>query len=345
MKTTPSTPAALQDLKNWRQIVARYQSSSRTRSIWQLVNTLVPYFILWYLAYLSLDVSYLLTLAVSVVAGGFLVRTFIIFHDCGHGSFFSSQNANDIVGLFTGILTFTPYYQWRHSHAIHHASAGDLDRRGVGDVWTATVDEFMAMSRLKRLWYRIYRNPILMFGFGPAVEFLLANRFVTDSDRKRERYSVHITNLALLGIIIAMSQLIGLKAYLLVQLPIILIAGSAGVWLFYVQHQFEDVYWERHDKWDYAMAALKGSSFYKLPKILQWFSGNIGFHHIHHLSPRIPNYKLEQCYKENSLFQQVKPLTLLTSLKSATFRLWDEQNRQLVGYEFLRTYKPQRQGE
>lgn len=286
-----------------------------------------------YLMYRSLEVSYWLTLLLAIPAAGFAIRLFIIFHDAGHGSFFKSKVANDWIGRITGVLLFTPYYSWRHSHAIHHATAGDLDRRGTGDVWTLTVDEFYTLPKWKRLAYRLYRNPFIIFVIGPTIDFVVLQRFISEDKRDpRVAASIRNTNFAILGVVIAASLTIGIVPYLLVQLPIIALASSLGVWLFYVQHQYEDVYWERHEQWDFATAALYGSSFYKLPKILQWFSGNIGFHHIHHLSPRIPNYALERCHNENELFQQVEPLTLRTSLKSLRVRLWDEDRHKLIGY-------------
>jgi omega-6 fatty acid desaturase (delta-12 desaturase) len=317
---------------SWKQVVAGYQTPDLRRSLWQVANTVIPYFVLWYLMYRSLEVSYWLTLALAIPASGFLVRAFIIFHDCGHGSFFKSKTANHALGFMLGILTFTPYYHWRHDHSLHHASAGDLDRRGKGDVWTMTVSEYQEASGWKRLIYSIYRHPVFMFGFGSWLTFLVFARIPNPSFPARERNSVHWTNLALVVLITLMSFLVGLKAYLLVQLPIILPASVAGVWLFYVQHQFEDVVWERHENWDYVGAALVGSSYYKLPRLLQWFTGNIGVHHIHHLSPRIPNYYLERCQKENPIFQNVKPLTLLKSLRSLNLRVWDEDRRRLVGF-------------
>jgi omega-6 fatty acid desaturase (delta-12 desaturase) len=228
---------------------------------------------------------------------------------------------------------FTPYYSWRHSHAIHHATAGDLDRRGTGDVWTLTVDEYYALPKWKRVAYRLYRNPFIIFVIGPTIDFLILQRFYTDVARDpRVNASIRNTNVAIAGMAIALSLLMGWQNYLLVQIPIIALASSIGVWLFYVQHQYENVYWERHDQWDFATAALYGSSYYKLPKILQWFTGNIGFHHIHHLSPRIPNYALERCHNEHELFQQVEQLTLWKSLKSLQVRLWDEDHHKLIGY-------------
>jgi len=318
----------------WQQAVASYQHSSWRTSLWQLFNSVIPYFILWYLAYRSLGISYWLTLLAAVGAGMFAMRIFIIFHDCGHGSFFRSRKANDIVGILTGILTFTPYYAWRHSHAVHHATAGDLDRRGVGDVWTLTYKEYQALPRWKQLFYRLYRNPFIIFLIAPTIDFVLLQRLplFNSAAKPREKNSVTYTNLALLGLLMIMSLVIGLKETILVQLPIVAVASSIGVWLFYVQHQYENVYWERHQNWDFATAALYGSSFYKLPKILQWFTGNIGFHHIHHLSPRIPNYHLEACHNANSIFQEVEPLTLRTSLRSLRVRLWDEDRHKMIGY-------------
>jgi acyl-lipid omega-6 desaturase (Delta-12 desaturase) len=322
-----------------REILARYQRSSPWRSIWQLVNTLMPYLVLWYLMILSLKVSYLLTLALAVLAAGFVVRTFIIFHDCGHASFFKSRRANDIVGIITGILTFTPYYYWRHDHAIHHATAGDLDRRGVGDVQTLTVEEYLALTTWNRIIYRVVRNPLIMFTIGSFLVFTVFHRFYVPGTARRERMSVITTDLALVVIIACLIYLIGWKAYLLIQIPVMLIASSVGVWLFYVQHNFEGTYWERHDKWDFHSVGLKGSSFYKLPGVLQWFTGNIGFHHIHHLNARIPNYKLPQAYRENPVFH-VEPLTILTSLRCLRLRLWDESAHRMVGFEVLRKNEP-----
>ena len=295
--------------------------------------------------YFSLQVSWWLTLPLAVLAAGFLVRAFIIFHDCGHGSFFPSRRANDILGFITGVLTFTPYRHWRWEHSLHHATSGDLDRRGVGDVWTLTVQEYLEASRWKRFAYRLARNPVILFGAAPIVLFVILQRFPSAKAPPREQRSVVWTNLAMLAVAAVMSWAFGLKAYLLLQLLIVMLAGTAGLWLFYVQHQFEGVYWQRNEEWDYATAALQGSSFYKLPRVLQWFSGNIGFHHIHHLSPRIPNYHLEKCHKAEPLFQTVKPVTLFGSLKSLTFRLWDEQRQRLVGYRALKAIRnQQRQG-
>jgi omega-6 fatty acid desaturase (delta-12 desaturase) len=332
-----SNPPA--DTADWKKIVAKYQKSSAPRALWQIVNTLVPYALLWYLMYLSLAVSWWLTVPLAILAGAFLVRVFIIFHDCGHGSFFKSRTANDVWGFLCGMLTFTPYYQWRWEHALHHATSGDLDRRGIGDVWTMTVQEYLEAARGKRFAYRLSRNPFVLFVVAPLYVFLVRHRCPRAGANRRERHSAYWMNLAILGMAAVLTAIFGFKAYLLIQLTALLVAGAAGFWLFYVQHQFEGVYWERRDEWDYATAALQGSSFYKLPRVLQWFSGNIGFHHIHHLSPRIPNYNLEKCHAANALFQTVKPVTFFRSFKSLTFRLWDEQRRKLVGYGHLRTLR------
>jgi len=323
----------------WQQIIPKYQQPKKHASVWQLINSFVPYVIFWYLAYRSLAVSYWLTLVPAILAAGFLVRIFIIQHDCGHGSFFKSKKASSFWGFIAGVLTFTPYHQWRFDHAVHHATCGDLDRRGVGDVWTLTVKEYLGSSRWKRLAYRIYRNPLVMFTVGSMYLFLISNRLPTRGAARRERNSVYWTNLAILAVIVALSLSIGFANYILVQAPIIVVAMVAGVWLFYMQHQYESVYWERHENWSYTRAALQGSSFYKLPKVLQWFTGNIGFHHIHHLGPRIPNYQLEKCHKENPIFQRCQTITLSSSLKSFRLRLWDEEHRKLVGYRFLKEFK------
>jgi omega-6 fatty acid desaturase (delta-12 desaturase) len=317
---------------DWRPLVAAYQTADWRRSVWQLANSLIPYAALFALMTLSLDISYWLTLLLAVPAAGFLLRIFIIFHDCGHSSFFQSRTANRVAGVVCGVLTFTPYDRWRLAHARHHATAGNLDKRGMGDVWTMTVAEYRAAPTRSRLAYRVFRNPLVMFGVGPLFAFVVSQRFTRRAAAPRERRSVMWTNLALLGLLAVMASTIGLRAYALVQLPIIVLAGTAGIWLFYVQHQFEGVYWRRKAEWDYTQAALQGSSFYQLPGLLRWFTGNIGYHHIHHLSPRIPNYYLRACHEQSPLFQSVAPLSLRASLKSLRLRLWDEEQGTLVGF-------------
>lgn len=330
MKSKPAQAPA------WKEMVAKYQKPASARALWQVVNTIVPYAALWFLMRWSLSVSWWLTAGLVLVAGAFLVRVFILFHDCGHGSFFPSRKANELLGYVTGVLTFTPFHHWRWQHAIHHATAGDLDRRGTGDVWTLTVQEYLEASRWQRFAYRLARNPFILFGLAPFFVFVIKQRFTEAGAGRREHLSVIWTNIGIALLGAAMASWFGVKAYIIVQLSVLMVAGAAGVWLFYVQHQFEGVYWERSDNWDYSTAALKGSSFYKLPKVLQWFSGNIGFHHIHHLSPRIPNYHLEKCHRSEPLCQTVTPVTLSSSLKAVTFRLWDEQRQRLVGYGALR---------
>ncbi len=318
----------------WQQIVARYARPDLRRAIWQTVNSLVPYLVLFYVTLRSTEVSFWLTLPLSILTAGFMVRTFIIFHDCGHGSFFKSQRANDWLGIVTGILTFTPYYRWKHYHAIHHATAGDLDRRGAGDVYTMTVQEYLAAPWWKKFAYRVMRNPFAMFLIGPMMVFAVVER-IPPLKGKRDIASVWWTNAALAAIITGMVLTFGWRAYLTVQLLVLFFGAGVGVWLFYVQHNYEGVYWERGENWDYFKASLQGSSFYKLPGVLQWFSGNIGFHHIHHLGAKIPSYNLPKAYRENPVFH-VKPVTLLSSLKSLRLRVYDEANRRLVGWEALK---------
>jgi len=325
-------------MKAWRKVVSQYEKPSLARSIGQIASSTIPYLALVCVMYFSLSVSYWITLALAIPTAGFLIRNFIVFHDCGHGSFFKSRKANGIVGFFTALLTYMPSYYWSHEHAKHHANAGDLDHRGHGDIWTLTVQEYLALPRWKRIGYRIYRNPFFLFGVAPLYLFLINYRYWRPGYNARARWSTVRTNLALAAIFVAASLTIGIKAFLMIQLPIMFFAGAAGIWLFYVQHQFENTYWERHEGWDYVRHALEGSSFYKLPRILQWFSGNIGFHHVHHLSPRIPNYYLQKCHESHPMFQTVKHVTLWTSMKSLGYRLWDEDHKKLVGFSYVSDY-------
>ncbi len=318
--------------KSWVKVVARYQKPDTRAALWQVFSSFAPLFALQALMYFSLQWSYWLTLALSVLAAGFMVRIFIILHDCGHGSFLKSQKWNDIVGSICGAFVFTAYFQWRHGHAIHHATSGDLDRRGIGDIDTLTVREYNALSRWGRLRYRLYRHPVTIFLIGAPLLFIIGQRFTDKSLPRRERYSVYYTNAGIAAIAIVMSLLIGWREYLLIMLPSFYLASVTGVWMFYLQHQFEETYWKPHPDWDYFDASIKGSSYYKLPKILQWFTGNIGFHHIHHLSPKIPNYMLERCFRENAMFQDVTTLTLPSSFKTLSWRLWDEDQQRMVGF-------------
>lgn len=319
--------------------VYEYARPNRRKAIQQILDTFVPYFAIWAIMVVLVQrgYSYWTVLALSLLAAAFQVRIFILFHDCCHGSFFASPRANRILGYVSGILTFTPFEQWRRSHAAHHDTVGDLDRRGVGDIWTLTVDEFLAAPRWKRLAYRIVRNPFVILLVGTLIVFVISQRYFHKIDRKRERLSVIFTDIAIAVIIVVASMAFGLRTYVLIQLPITLIAGAAGLWLFYVQHQFEGVYWARHEVWDRMKAALEGSSFYKLPKMFQWFTGSIGFHHVHHVQQRIPNYNLEQCYNDVPALQAVRPLTFRNSLKCARLHLWNERNKKLTGYRSLET--------
>jgi acyl-lipid omega-6 desaturase (Delta-12 desaturase) len=315
-----------------RENVVRFQTPSAWKAAWQVANSIVPYALLWIAMVFALSVSYWLMLPVAVVAAGFLVRIFIIFHDCGHASFFKSKRANQITGIIAAFLNLAPYHHWRWQHALHHGTSGDLDRRGSGDIWTLTVQEYLESTRWRRFSYRLARNPFVLFVVAPLYVFVVHHRFAVPSAPARERRSVRHTNYALLAAAALMSALIGLKSFLVIQLTVSAFAGALGLWLFYVQHQFEGAYWARGEEWNYTAAALHGSSFYKLPKILQWFTGNIGFHHIHHLSPRIANYHLERCHEADPYFKRIKPVTLLASFKSLTFRLWDERSGRYVGF-------------
>ena len=321
----------------WYGTTAKYGQSSLRKSLWQVANTLVPYGVLWALMIFTAkgEYPYWITLALALVAGGVLVRVFILFHDCCHGSFFASRRANTILGYVTGILTFTPFENWRHAHNRHHATAGDLDRRGVGDIWTMTTEEYLAAPLRKRIAYRFYRNPFILLGPGSMLLFLFIQRFSTKGAGKRERRSVLRTNLALLFVAGMAAWTIGLPTYLLIQLPIIVIAGGVGLWLFYIQHQFENAYWVRHDSWDPLRVALEGSSHFKLPKILQWFTGNIGLHHIHHVRPSIPNYNLQQCHDDIPAFHAVQAITLKSSFRSLQLSLCDVKNQKLVSFRSL----------
>ncbi|MCD4716082.1 MAG: fatty acid desaturase [Desulfobacterales bacterium] len=328
----------------WYQGIRKYEKPDLSKAIWQLLNTFIPYFLILYLMYLTIQsgYSYWITLALAVPAAGFLGRIFIFFHDCVHSSFFASRKANTILGRICGILTFTTYEDWRRAHGIHHATVGDLDRRSVGDIWTLTVDEFLTAHRPRQIRYRIFRNPLVIFGLGPAYEFLISHRFSHKGARKSERYGVYFNNLAILAIIVAAGLTIGFRTYVLIQLPVIIFCGLMALWVFYIQHQFAGVYWARHEGWDPIQIAMQGSSYYKLPRLLQWFSGNIGYHHIHHIRPRIPNYNLQRCYDETPAMRNVEPLTIRKSLKSPFLHLWDENRKKLVSFRSLKDLLPQK---
>ena len=330
--------------QTWRKLVAPYHQPNVRKSVAQLITSFGGFFVMWVLMYLSLRyVGYWLTLLLAVPTAGFLVRIFIIQHDAGHGSFFKTRRANDITGYACGVFTMVAYKYWRRNHALHHAHSADLGERGDGDVWTMTVDEYLAAPRLKRIAYRIFRNPFFLFVIAPPIHFMVMQRLplsLDESARNGEGSSVWWNNAAILALVLVIMSVIGWKAFLLIHLPVAFLAASVGTWLFYVQHQYEDTYWEYKPEWNYTEAALHGSSYYKLPRIMQWFTGNIGFHHIHHLSPRIPNYYLEQAYKENPELQNVVQLTIWDSLETAFLTLWDEREKRLVRFRDLKRLRP-----
>ena len=300
-------------LAQLKKHIKPFENTDTKASVWQLVNTLPPFFLLWYLAYEAISVSLILSIALSILAGGFVVRVFIIFHDCCHGSFFKNRKVNHFVGTVTGILTMFPYEKWKREHSIHHATSSNLDKRGTGDVWIMSVEEYKKASKLERLQYRLYRNPFIMFVLGPLYLFLITNRMNRKDARRKERRNTYLTNVSIIGITALLIWAIGWSSFLIVQLPIMFVAGSLGIWLFYVQHQFEDSYFEDEADWDYVKAAIDGSSYYKLPRVLQWITGNIGYHHVHHLSPKVPNYNLEQVHESTPPLQQATTITVGSS--------------------------------
>lgn len=318
----------------WYPQLAAFRHSDSRKALWQLFNTLVPYCVLWVLMVRSIQLgsSYLVTLLLALLAAAFLVRIFILFHDCVHGSFFAGKGANTFFGYLFGLLVFTPFEDWRFSHLRHHVTYANLDARGFGDVWTMTLREFQNSPKRTRLLYRLYRNPVVLFGLGAIFLFPLSNRLPTRRTKRKEHMSVVFTNLLLVSVIWAAAKVVGWKTYLLVQLPVLLFAGTAGIWLFYVQHQFEGGYWARKSEWVPVRAAMEGSSFYKLPALFRWFSGNIGFHHVHHLSPRIPNYLLKDCFDTIPELQAKRPLTFMKSLSCAKLKLWDEGRQEMMGF-------------
>jgi omega-6 fatty acid desaturase (delta-12 desaturase) len=317
---------------SWSKELAVYARPSLPRSILDLATSVLPYLALWVAMYFSLRVSYLLTLALAVPAAGFLLRTYIMFHDCAHGSFLPSRRGNRYLGTVLGLFVMTPFHCWRHNHAVHHATAADLDRRGQGDVPTLTVAEYVGRDRRGRFGYRLFRNPLVMFGLGPLFAMIIGPRIVTSSARPAQRRSIHATNITLAIVVAGLCLLVGWREYLLIQGPAAMLAGSAGIWLFYVQHQFEDTYWERGGDWTYSDAGLRGSSFLKLPQPLQWFTGNIGFHHVHHLCALIPNYNLQRAHEENDVFASVPTITFWDGLRATRLKLWDEDQRRLVTF-------------
>ena len=324
--------------RDWLPILNRYRAPSHMRSAFELLVTVIPFILLWAAAWACLRWSYWLSLAVAVPAAGFLVRLFMIQHDCGHGAFFRQRLANDWTGRIIGVLTLTPYDHWRRSHAVHHSSSGNLDHRGIGDVTTLTVGEYLAASRLRRVAYRLYRNPLVMFGLGPAYLFLVQHRYPAGAalGRWRSWVSPMTTNAAIAATVVAAMWLVGVRPFLLVHVPITLLAASIGVWLFYVQHQFEETFWAEDSAWTMPEAALHGSSHYDLPLVMRWFTANIGVHHVHHLCSRIPYYRLGEVLHEHPGLKEVGRITLLQSIGCVRFALWDEARRRMISFRQLR---------
>jgi omega-6 fatty acid desaturase (delta-12 desaturase) len=330
------------DGKAWRKLLEKYKRPSTRSATVQLLNTALPFGFFWYLMLKCVPVSYGLGLVLAIPTGFLFIRLFILQHDCGHGSFFPSRRANHIVGSLLGIVTLFPYGYWRRTHAIHHATSGNLEQRELGDVKTYTVREYRSWGAIHRFFYRLYRHPLILLGFGPTYQFVLKHRFPFDIpwSWKREWISVLWTNLGIAVIFFALSWWHGWQSVLMVHLPVVLVAGAIGVFLFYVQHQFEETYWEHEEDWDFSHAGMQGSSFLDLPKPLHWLTGNIGYHHIHHLASRIPNYRLAQCYSENPELQKVTRLTLGQGLRCLNLKLWDEDTRKLVPFDAVNWNEP-----
>lgn len=328
----------------WTRALKRFEEPSARKAAWQLINTLVPYLGLVVLMYVTTRWNWPVwsTILLGIPAGALLVRLFIFFHDCVHGSYLRSRRAITILGNVLGVLTFTPFSEWRHSHGVHHSTAGNLDRRGIGDVWTMTVEEYAASTPLRRFLYRFVRNPFVMFGLGPIAMFLIMNRIPGPHSSRKQILNVVFTDVVIAAIILAVAFTIGIKTYLLIQLPIIYFGGIAGIWLFYVQHQFDPSYWARTEDWASMEAAMEGSSYYKLPRVLQWITGSIGLHHVHHLRPRIPNYNLQRCLDAIPELRLVNPLTIRRSLGSVRLNIWDERSGRLLSFRALSALLRQR---
>lgn len=326
------------DSRALAQVLAPYRRPNGARGVLELVITAVPFGLIWILMWATLDTGYWICMLLAVPAAGFLVRLFMIQHDCGHGSFLPHRVANDWVGRVIGVVTLTPYDFWRRTHALHHASSGNLDRRGIGDIDTLTVREFLALPRWRQLLYRLYRHPIVMFGVGPSYLFILRHRLPMGMLRSgwQPWLSTMATNVAIAILVATMIWLVGVKSFLLVHLPIMLLAASIGVWLFYVQHQFEDTFWAQDEDWNFQEAALHGSSHYDLPSVLRWFTANIGVHHVHHLCSRIPYYRLPRVLQDHPQFAVAGRLTLFQSLRCVRRVLWDEGRRRLISFRELR---------
>ena len=326
----------------WQKKVQRYKKGLPGKSLWQIVNTFFPLFFLWWASYKAYLYSPFLGVALSCLNQFFFIRTFIILHDCAHGSYLKSKGLQDLLGTFCGILTFTPFRQWKREHNEHHKYSGNLDKRGYGDIWTLTADEYNKASLKKKLAYHIYRFPLINFLLGPFYIFQIRFRFRQKGDGPIEDRNRYFTNFALVFLIMVLIGQIGLEAFLWIHLPIILLNNAIGTWLFFVQHQFEGTYWRKKENWDYFEASLKGASYLKLPRIFQWATGNIGLHHIHHLCHKIPNYRLQEALEENTFFQKATILNFKDSLKCLWLKLWDEKSERLISFgEYYRQRRRQ----
>jgi len=350
MSTTPPpapAEAATQETIDWNAMLAPYRHPVAWKSTYQLVNTALALTACWAAAVWSLRVGYWLTLLLAFPTALMIARLFMLQHDCGHGAFFRSQKLNNLVGGILGVFTLVPYAYWRRTHAIHHATSGNLDHRSFGDIDTLTVREYLSRSKVKRILYRLYRHPAVLLLIGPTWQFVLKHRFPFDVPRgwRREQVGVQLTNLGLAAVIVLMIWLLGWKAFLMVQVPVTLLTGTIGVYLFYVQHQYEDTYWRYREAWNYFNAGLEGSSHLAMPKVLQWCTANIGLHHIHHVASRIPNYHLQKAYDNHPELRRVTRLTLWKSLRTLRLTLWDEDTRQLVGFRELRAIRARIQAQ
>lgn len=335
-----NVPSRSETGRNGEELALRlreYLTPSLGETLGQVAGSVVPYFLFWYAAYRSLEVSYGLTLILAIPAGAFLLRIFVLQHDLGHGALFRSKRANDVLGSIFGVLTLIPFHHWRRLHVDHHGHFGDLDHRGPGCVSMLTVSEYLASTRLERLLYRLRRNPVVIFTVGGLYHFLVQHRYPYDAEPswKKERRSVHLTSLALLALALGLGSVIGFGDLVRVHLPVVYVMSSFGVWIFLIQHGFEDTYWERTGTWSFVEASIRGSSYLDLPRPLQWLTANVGFHHVHHLNPKIPNYRLESCHRENPGLQEAHRLTLLEGLRKPWLALWDEDRGKLIRFRDL----------
>ncbi len=334
------------ELQNWPKIVRKYHQENKKKAIFQIITSFLPFLAIWILMYFTIGISYWITLGLALLNGFFLVRIFIIQHDCGHQSFFKNKKVNNILGSVCSVFSMLPYTYWARTHQFHHSHNAQLEYRDIGDINTLTVKEFQALSRTQKLFYRIYRSPIFMFIIGPIYYIFIHNRLplINLKGWKKEKISLIQHNFLFLGIYTLVALLVGWKLFLMIQIPILVFFGVIAIWFFYIQHQFEYSYKQWKNNWDYLLSAIQGSSYYKLPKIMHWLSGNIGYHHIHHLSHKIPSYNLVKCSKENPVFQKyVTSMTFFSSLKCAFYKLWDEERQKMIS--FTEYYRMSRKNE